>query len=234
MSRWTTVKALESYEISIYEQALFMAKGLPVYNNDGMRVIEYNSGEDMLYGHAYLSSDSGSYGESDTTYYRWLDAPRELRALRFKTTELAAFLLSQQDRPGIKKIIDMLPTSLFGSDVVDYKEKFLSSQREISELTSEIEELKNKIKEYSQNKPHSKTDRAIQSRQDKAITDWALTVEKAVSLAVTCTRNGKPKSIAQHKNMWRSLWAADNDNIPRSAGFEAFRRGLPDDLKGTS
>ena len=186
MSRWTTVKALESYEVSIYEQALFMANGLPVYNNDGIRVIEYKYGEEMLYGCVYLSSDRGPSGESDIVYYRWLDTPDVLRALRFKTTELATFLLSKQDKPGIREIIDMLPSSLFGSNIVDYKEKFLSSQEEVSKLMREIESLKNKVKDYSQINLHSKTDRATQSRREKAITDWTLTVERAVSLAVSC------------------------------------------------
>lgn len=234
MSRWLTVKALESYEVSLFEQALFIAKGLPAYNKDGKRVIERQDEENLPIGCVYLAGDLGPLGEGDTIYHRWLDTPDELRDLRFKKDEFVAFLTSEQDKPGIKRIIDTLPISSWVSNIVDYKNLLISSQEEISRLRNEIEALNKKIKEPSQETLQLKTGRATQSRQDKAIADWAITVEKAVLLAVTCTRNGKPKSIEQHKNMWRGLWAADNDTLPRSAGFEAFRRGLPDDLKGTS
>ncbi|WP_148208379.1 hypothetical protein [Solidesulfovibrio magneticus] len=234
MSRWIPVKALESYEVSLFEQALFIAKGLPAYNRDGKRVIERQDEEDLPIGCVYLTGDLGPFGEGDTIYYRWLDAPDELRDLKFKKDELVAFLTSEQDKPGIKRIIDTLPISSWDSSIVDYKKLLISSQEEISRLRNELETLKQKTNKSSQGTQQLKTDRATQSRQDRAIADWTITVEKAVSLAVTCTRNGKPKSIEQHKNMWRVLWAADNDTLPRSAGFEAFRRGLPDDLKGTS
>lgn len=228
MDRWTTVAFLESCGLTLYEQAIFVSYELPVYNSLGCRVIEKKENQDLECGCVYLSGGIGFDGTGTLQYYTWISAPGKLRGLKYKTSELVEFVNKHKSKPKFYDIVSCLPASLL--DYIDYKKEFEDAQLRIKELERTV----GMLTESSDNNIANQTSRnsaAVASRQAKATQNWQLTVEKAVALAVDCARKNKAMSTKQHRELWRKSWNVQDNSTPRKEGFEAFRRGLPEDLK---
>lgn len=231
MDRWLKITYLESLGISLTEQISLIIKDLPVYNNLGQRIVERNYDEPLQPGCYYLQVEDHSFEGGPSYYCSWEKSHKLLKHFRYKTSELIDFLERLKNEPLVAEIIEILPHHYFEGRNCSYKSELLSAQMEIEKLNSKITHLEKQLYLSNNIKSLQKTSLATESRQLKAIHEWIATVEKAVALAVDCARQGKPRSIQQHKSLWRQMWGEAGNKQPRKEGFAAFRRGLPDDLK---
>jgi len=231
MDRWLKVTYLESLGITLTEQITLITNGLPVYNNLGQRIVERNYSGRLQPGYYYLQYEDRSFEGGSSYYCSWTDAHKLLKNFRYKTSEFINFLEQFSHESFVSEIVEALPDNFFEGKILNYKSEYLSAQMEIEKLNSKIQHLEKQLRISKNTTNLQKTSLAIESRQLKAIHEWVATVEKAVALAVDCTRQGKPRSIQQHRSLWRQMWGETGTKLPRKEGFAAFRRGLPDDLK---
>jgi len=236
MSRWTTVRSLLRLDITLQDQLEWAENGLPVYNDKGQRIIERNDLDDPPKGCEFLRSYPGPYHEEWATFYEWNNAHEIYDAFQYKSNELIQYVVKNN----LNHLFPDDFLKIIGSTYSQSKAKrniFLGMslqecQDKITTMTTRIQDLKRILEAHGIDFTHTVTANAIKARQRKASKDWEMTLERAVSLAVRCAREARPKSIEQHKKMWKAIFDQQNAKLPRKDGFEAFRRGLPDDLKG--
>lgn len=115
-----------------------------------------------------------------------------------------------------------------GGEMDKMKEVIAQLKLENEKLLAENTELKAVKKKHA---AIEQTTKATATKQEKTATEWAESLEKAVSLALECAQNGKPKSTKEHQTMWAKLWDEPEGSEPRREALRAFRRGLPESLK---
>jgi len=233
MQRWISTSTLNAYEISYQEQIEWVMTGLPVYNKLGQRIVEKTNSDYPPPGCDFLCVEHGIYTGYGASYFRWDRSHHIFIYLRYKAEELQDFLKVNEF---LDKLSTDVRTVLFGEQenceneiVADLNQKLVASNIEIEELKQQIERLKNEI---SCPKCHSsKTAMASKACSEKAAHKWRESLEKAVTFAVDCARRGEPRSIKEHLILWCELWGDKSVHTPRKEAFEAFRRGLPPELK---
>lgn len=236
MKRWVKVSSLLFYDISLQDQIEWVENGLPVYNHNGQRIIEKGDFSIPPKGCSFLKYVAIPHLSIPTKHLKWNEGHDLFGHYQFNSYDLYQYLRNN-------KLLGLLPDDFFKdkydvdtpykhsdqNGLIFYKENNIE---DISKLKLRIEHLESILTAHDIDWKSTKTSRAVEARKQKASQDWANTVEKAVSLAVECARKGKPKSTQQHKEMWKKLFDQQDVSLPRKEGFEAFRRGLPDDLKG--
>lgn len=117
--------------------------------------------------------------------------------------------------------------------IADLKRQLEEARQREEALTAklyELEEHKGPGDDGSGDLPRNA--KANQGKEEKTAKEWAKSLEAAVVLAVECALTGKPKSTAQHRDLWRKCWPDSTAAEPRKDAFAAFRRALPAGLKG--
>jgi hypothetical protein len=236
MARWIKVRSILDFDISLQEQIEWAENGLSVYNNKGQKVIEKGEYDNPPKGCTFLKNNPDPYSGSYITYFEWNESHDYFKYFQYKSDELFHYLSKNNQ-------LHLLPHSFIetNSPILENScnKPCLSLQSKNAQVDCSNHELNRQhfqstIISHNIELKSTKTCQAINARKQKASQEWSNTLEKAVSLAVECARKGKPKSTEQHKEMWRKIFDQQGVSLPRKEGFEAFRRGLPDDLKGTS
>lgn len=233
MARWIKSTLLQGYDIAIYEQVEWIKNGLPVYNRYGKRLLGSDTSI-FTPGDCLIPEKEETTPESFENYIAKKNIYEFFENLQYKRDELRFFLeinnsidiIEDKELAKILCInqhnslepIDNIGVEMFTAQKTNYEPPSNSLEHESLDSGTLIA-------------GRIKTNNSLAIREEKTANDWTKSLEAAVSLAIKCQINGKPKSTAQHQEMWRLLWDAPEGTQPRKSAFAAFRRALPDDLK---
>jgi hypothetical protein len=191
----------------------------------------------------------------------------EIKTLKETTTSLEnwkdidldkVIILKTNDQPHIRELLRNLQQAFYDEDQADKictppnneSKEILKKQDDKQPVLKKEEIVIDKSKTNFKNSSASiKTTAATVKKQENTAERWAKYLGVAVSLAVQCAQEEKPKSTIQHQKIWNKKWVElfvsdpklkaqltsnkssdETGNYFREA-FRAFRNGLPEGLK---